>query len=131
MQVIVASQQTRTGRCWLIRVDVVAALFCCTPPRHSGRRRGGVPPQLTIWSGTIEVGLWPLNPTKGATRWQASTAENEAEFVRRLRAKGISTTVRDTRGREIDGACGQLAATVTGRSVGPARRRHTTSLPLA
>ena len=40
-------------------------------------------------------------------------------------------TVRDTRGREIDGACGQLAATVTGRSVGPARRRHTTSLPLA
>jgi 23S rRNA (adenine2503-C2)-methyltransferase len=31
-------------------------------------------------------------------------------------------TVRDTRGREIDGACGQLAATVTGRSVGPARR---------
>jgi 23S rRNA (adenine2503-C2)-methyltransferase len=77
------------------------------------------------------VNLIPLNPTKGATRWQASTAENEAEFVRRLRAKGISTTVRDTRGREIDGACGQLAATVTGRSVGPARRRHTTSLPLA
>jgi hypothetical protein len=32
-------------------------------------------------------------------------------------------TVRDTRGREIDGACGQLVATVTGRSVGPARRR--------
>ena len=27
------------------------------------------------------------------------------------RAKGIPTTVRDTRGREIDGACGQLAAT--------------------
>jgi 23S rRNA (adenine2503-C2)-methyltransferase len=77
------------------------------------------------------VNLIPLNPTKGATRWQASTAENEAEFVRRLRAKGISTTVRDTRGREIDGACGQLAATVTGRSVGPARRHHTTSLPLA
>jgi 23S rRNA (adenine2503-C2)-methyltransferase len=30
--------------------------------------------------------------------------------VRRLVAKGIPTTVRDTRGREIDGACGQLAA---------------------
>ena len=96
----------------------------------------------TGWSRGLEVtgggtgivshaGLVPLNPTKGATRWQASTAENEAEFVRRLRIKGISTTVRDTRGREIDGACGQLAATVTGRSVGPARRRHTTSLPLA
>jgi 23S rRNA (adenine2503-C2)-methyltransferase len=35
----------------------------------------------------------------------------EDEFVRRLRAHGVSTTVRDTRGREIDGACGQLAAT--------------------
>ena len=30
--------------------------------------------------------------------------------LHRLEAKGIPTTVRDTRGREIDGACGQLAA---------------------
>lgn len=75
------------------------------------------------------VNLIPLNPTKGATRWQPSTAENEAEFVRRLRAQGVSATVRDTRGQEIDAACGQLAATVTGRSVGPAS--HRTSLPLA
>jgi 23S rRNA (adenine2503-C2)-methyltransferase len=36
----------------------------------------------------------------------------EAEFVARLRAKGIPTTLRDTRGSDIDGACGQLAATV-------------------
>ena len=35
---------------------------------------------------------------------------DSAEFVRRLEARGIPTTVRDTRGREIDGACGQLAA---------------------
>ncbi|MGN6521721.1 MAG: 23S rRNA (adenine(2503)-C(2))-methyltransferase RlmN, partial [Actinomycetes bacterium] len=34
----------------------------------------------------------------------------EREFVSRLRAAGVPTTVRDTRGREIDGACGQLAA---------------------
>jgi 23S rRNA (adenine2503-C2)-methyltransferase len=34
----------------------------------------------------------------------------EREFVRRLRAAGIATTVRDTRGREIAGACGQLSA---------------------
>ncbi len=32
------------------------------------------------------------------------------EFVRRLQSKGISTTIRDTRGDEIDAACGQLAA---------------------
>ena len=33
------------------------------------------------------------------------------EFVERLRAGGIPTTVRDTRGSDIDGACGQLVAT--------------------
>ncbi|MGZ4435608.1 MAG: hypothetical protein ACXVW7_18595, partial [Trebonia sp.] len=45
------------------------------------------------------------------------------EVVRRLEARGVPTTVRDTRGREIDGACGQLAAsTAPGRTVGPARR---------
>jgi 23S rRNA (adenine2503-C2)-methyltransferase len=30
--------------------------------------------------------------------------------VARLRAAGVATTVRDTRGQDIDGACGQLAA---------------------
>jgi 23S rRNA (adenine2503-C2)-methyltransferase len=55
------------------------------------------------------VNLIPLNPTPGS-RWDASPKPVEREFVRRLRAAGIPTTVRDTRGREIDGACGQLAA---------------------
>ncbi|MEV0713066.1 23S rRNA (adenine(2503)-C(2))-methyltransferase RlmN [Asanoa sp. NPDC050611] len=55
------------------------------------------------------VNLIPLNPTPGS-RWDASAKPVEREFVRRLRAAGVSTTVRDTRGREIDGACGQLAA---------------------
>jgi 23S rRNA (adenine2503-C2)-methyltransferase len=55
------------------------------------------------------VNLIPLNPTPGS-RWDASPKAVEREFVRRLRAAGIPTTVRDTRGREIDGACGQLAA---------------------
>jgi 23S rRNA (adenine2503-C2)-methyltransferase len=55
------------------------------------------------------VNLIPLNPTPGS-RWDASTKPVEREFVRRLRAAGVATTVRDTRGREIDGACGQLAA---------------------
>ena len=55
------------------------------------------------------VNLIPLNPTPGS-KWTASRPEDEREFVRRLEAKGIPVTVRDTRGREIDGACGQLAA---------------------
>jgi 23S rRNA (adenine2503-C2)-methyltransferase len=58
------------------------------------------------------VNLIPLNPTPGSA-WDASTKPVEREFVRRLRAAGVPTTVRDTRGRDIDGACGQLAATQT------------------
>jgi 23S rRNA (adenine2503-C2)-methyltransferase len=60
--------------------------------------------------GWVHVNLIPLNPTPGS-KWTASDPADEREFVRRLEARGISTTVRDTRGREIDGACGQLAAT--------------------
>lgn len=55
------------------------------------------------------VNLIPLNPTPGS-EWTASTPEREREMVRILRSYGVPTTVRDTRGREIDGACGQLAA---------------------
>jgi 23S rRNA (adenine2503-C2)-methyltransferase len=60
-------------------------------------------------TGWVHVNPIPLNPTPGS-KWTASDPEVEAEFVRRLRARGIPTTIRDTRGREIDGACGQLAA---------------------
>jgi len=59
--------------------------------------------------GWVHVNLIPLNPTPGS-KWTASRQEDEDEFVRRLERKGVPTTVRDTRGREIDGACGQLAA---------------------
>ncbi len=55
------------------------------------------------------VNLIPLNPTPGS-KWDASPKAAEREFVRRVRAQGISCTVRDTRGREIAAACGQLAA---------------------
>ena len=55
------------------------------------------------------VNLIPLNPTPGSA-WDASPKPVEREFVRRLEAHGVAVTVRDTRGREIDGACGQLAA---------------------
>ncbi|MFT4263529.1 MAG: 23S rRNA (adenine(2503)-C(2))-methyltransferase RlmN [Nocardioides sp.] len=60
-------------------------------------------------TGWTHVNLIPLNPTPGS-KWTASDPADEREFVRRLESRGISTTVRDTRGREIDGACGQLAA---------------------
>jgi 23S rRNA (adenine2503-C2)-methyltransferase len=55
------------------------------------------------------VNLIPLNPTPGS-KWTASRPATQREFVRRLTTAGVPVTVRDTRGREIDGACGQLAA---------------------
>ncbi|NLG20374.1 MAG: 23S rRNA (adenine(2503)-C(2))-methyltransferase RlmN [Actinomycetales bacterium] len=61
--------------------------------------------------GWVHVNPIPLNPTPGS-KWTASRRGVEQQFVERLRAHGIPTTVRDTRGSEIDGACGQLAATV-------------------
>ena len=57
----------------------------------------------------VHVNLIPLNPTPGS-QWTASRPQDERAFVRALQDRGVAVTVRDTRGREIDGACGQLAA---------------------
>ncbi|WP_343571505.1 23S rRNA (adenine(2503)-C(2))-methyltransferase RlmN [Mycobacterium sp.] len=57
----------------------------------------------------VHVNLIPLNPTPGS-EWDASPKPVQREFVRRVRAAGVACTVRDTRGREIAAACGQLAA---------------------
>ena len=66
---------------------------------------------ITRGRGWVHVNLIPLNPTPGSP-WTASRPEAEAEFVTRLEAARIPVTLRDTRGRTIDGACGQLAAKV-------------------
>ncbi len=60
----------------------------------------------------VHVNLIPLNPTPGS-KWTASRPEDERAFVQILERRGVPVTVRDTRGREIDGACGQLAAVST------------------
>ncbi len=61
--------------------------------------------------GWVHVNLIPLNPTPGS-QWTASRTQDEAEFIARLEARRIPVTRRDTRGQDIDGACGQLAARV-------------------
>ena len=60
----------------------------------------------------VHVNLIPLNPTPGS-QWTASRSKDERAFVKALEERGVAVTVRDTRGREIDGACGQLAAVTT------------------
>lgn len=57
----------------------------------------------------VHVNLIPLNPTPGS-KWDAAPLARQNEFVRRVRAQGVPCTVRDTRGQDIDAACGQLAA---------------------
>ena len=52
----------------------------------------------------------PAQPDAGLDL-DASDVPVQNEFVRRLNDAGIPTTLRDTRGKEIDGACGQLVAT--------------------
>ena len=64
--------------------------------------------------GWAHVNPIPLNPTPGSI-WTASTRRAQDAFVHTLRDNGISTTIRDTRGSDIDGACGQLATAVNNR----------------
>lgn len=61
--------------------------------------------------GWAHVNPIPLNPTPGSI-WTASTKRAQTQFVDTLLDQGVATTVRDTRGSDIDGACGQLATAV-------------------
>jgi len=72
-------------------------------------------------SGWVHVNPIPLNPTPGS-KWTASDPAVERTFVETLRSHGVPTTIRDTRGSDIDGACGQLAIEEQNRPVGPAAR---------
>jgi 23S rRNA (adenine2503-C2)-methyltransferase len=71
------------------------------------------------------VNLIPMNPV-AHTPWQASPMPVIERFAARLRAAGISTTIRRNRGQEIGAACGQLAAERAGEPPAPAvaRRRE-------
>jgi 23S rRNA (adenine2503-C2)-methyltransferase len=56
-----------------------------------------------------KVNLIPFNPVEGSP-YRGSSPAAIAAFRDVLKARGFPTTVRLTRGREIDAACGQLAA---------------------
>lgn len=53
------------------------------------------------------VNLIALNPTP-LSEARASTRLHIGEFAKSLERRGVNVTVRDTRGRDIDAACGQL-----------------------
>ena len=56
----------------------------------------------------FKVNIIPFNPTD--SQFKGSSRESIAAFKRALEQQGIEATVRLTRGRDIDAACGQLAA---------------------
>jgi len=58
------------------------------------------------------VNLIPFNPIPG-TEWKPSTRNRLNLFVERLGKRGISAAVRESRGRDIAAACGQLRAEAT------------------
>jgi 23S rRNA (adenine2503-C2)-methyltransferase len=64
--------------------------------------RAGAPP-------AFKVNLIPYNPT-AAEPYAGSSRESIAAFRAALESRGVPVTVRLTRGRDIDAACGQLAA---------------------
>ncbi len=66
-------------------------------------------------AGWCKLNLIPFNPFP-ASGLQRSTQAAVAAFARSLNDAGIITTVRKTRGDDIDAACGQLAGEVRDRT---------------
>jgi 23S rRNA (adenine2503-C2)-methyltransferase len=60
------------------------------------------------------VNLIPLNPTPGYLV-RGSSATRVGEFREGLQRRGVNATVRNTRGRSIAAACGQLASVTNAR----------------
>jgi 23S rRNA (adenine2503-C2)-methyltransferase len=79
------------------RYEQAVALAKMLGPRGSGEQ-----PRM------FKVNLIPFNPTDSA--YEGSSRDSIAAFKGALEARGIQATVRLTRGRDIDAACGQLAA---------------------
>ena len=62
-----------------------------------------------------KVNLIPFNPFPG-TRFERSTDDDIYAFQKLLQNSGVLTTVRRTRGDDIDAACGQLKGQVMDRT---------------
>ena len=101
-----ATWRETTGR----RVSFEWALIDARERHGAGRRRArGDRAALRA-----HVNLIALNPTPGYAGG-ARRAAGSPRSARRSRGLGVTATIRATRGRAIDAACGQLAAVAGGR----------------
>jgi len=62
-----------------------------------------------------KINLIPFNPFPQA-RYRCSSPEAIARFSAILQQAGLITTIRKTRGEDIDAACGQLVGRVQDKS---------------
>ncbi|MCS6811734.1 MAG: 23S rRNA (adenine(2503)-C(2))-methyltransferase RlmN, partial [Tepidimonas sp.] len=76
-----------------------------------------------------KVNLIPFNPF-AQSGLRRSPREAVKAFADRLNAAGIVTTIRKTRGDDIDAACGQLAGDVRDRTRVAQRLARRRTLPL-
>lgn len=77
-----------------------------------------------------KINLIPFNPFP-ASGLQCSDRSTVTAFAERLLAAGFVTTVRKTRGDDIDAACGQLAGDVKDRTQAQARMQALREQPIA
>jgi 23S rRNA (adenine2503-C2)-methyltransferase len=94
------------------RYEQALALARLLAPRRTDTPYRGTSEQPRMF----KVNLIPFNPTD--SQFKGSSRESIAAFKSALEQNGIEATVRLTRGRDIDAACGQLAARA--KSVAPA-----------
>jgi 23S rRNA (adenine2503-C2)-methyltransferase len=76
---------------------------------------------------TFKVNLIPYNPT--GSEFTGSSPKAIDAFRQTLEQSGLRATVRLTRGREIDAACGQLAANAIPAAREPAAAPLATPVP--
>ena len=104
--------------------DFITFEYCMLDGVNDGPAQADALVQLVRRAGVAcKFNLIPFNPfaASGLTR---TPRERVLAFADRLQAAGIVTTVRKTRGDDIDAACGQLAGEVQDRTqVGQRLRR--------
>lgn len=62
-----------------------------------------------------KINLIPFNPFPG-TAYACATPERIKQFSQMLQASGFVVTVRQTKGQQVNAACGQLAGRIADRS---------------
>jgi 23S rRNA (adenine2503-C2)-methyltransferase len=101
-EVLAACERYRARRRRKVFVEYVMLDGVNDHPEHARELAGRLDPR------GYKINLIPYNPT-GA--YDGSSPERIERFRETLAAAGLTATVRLTRGRDIDAACGQLAVT--------------------